>query len=196
MKALVICCAVFLALSLNALAQKKVAPKQRSSVKTPTVRSTPTPATPAPKSGKCPGNGLSDDEITQMLTLHNNVRRDLKLTELKWDCRAAKFAQEWADKGVFQHRTNFDLGENIFVAQNTNESVVTAFSKWMDERANWTNSSGRCSSGKVCTHYTQIVWKNTRTVGCGINRNAKGKWGLMLVCNYDPAGNNRVGPAY
>lgn len=40
---------------------------------------------------------------------------------------------------------------------------------------------------KVCGHYTQVVWKNSRYVGCGKAMAANGT--LYYVCNYYPAGN-------
>ena len=199
MKAVLIASGVFLVLSMAVIAQRTAKPKARPVVKKPVTRSTPKP-TPTPAtvaiSTKCTGSGLTDDEVEQLIKLHNKVRGDLKLSDLKWDCKTANFAQAWANKASFQHRTDTDLGENIFVAVDTTESVVTAFTKWMGERGNWNNSNGQCETGKVCTHYTQIVWKSTRLLGCGINRNASGKWRLMLVCNYDPTGNNRSGPAF
>ena len=30
-------------------------------------------------------------------------------------------------------------------------------------------------------------------IGCGINRAATGKWKVLMVCNYDPAGNMGMG---
>jgi hypothetical protein len=38
----------------------------------------------------------------------------------------------------------------------------------------------------VCGHYTQIVWRNTKSVGCAV---ARGKGVEVWVCNYDPPGN-------
>jgi hypothetical protein len=35
-------------------------------------------------------------------------------------------------------------------------------------------------------HYTQVVWRDTREVGCAIARGAKDDF---LVCRYWPAGN-------
>jgi pathogenesis-related protein 1 len=87
-------------------------------------------------------------------------------------------------------------GENIFVAGSRKVHASSAVDHWMHEKSSWNNDAGACKSGKVCAHYTQIVWKTTARVGCGINRQAPGgKWKTMLVCNYDPAGNH-PGPAY
>ena len=38
-------------------------------------------------------------------------------------------------------------------------------------------------------HFTQVVWKDTKRLGCG----AKGDY---LVCRYQPQGNMRMGPTY
>ncbi|MFN0279267.1 MAG: CAP domain-containing protein [Pyrinomonadaceae bacterium] len=145
---------------------------------------------------KCSGvNGLSQAEITEIVNVHNFVRNGLNLESLTWDCRLADFAQEWAKRGVAEHRDDREYGESIFVSGARDVAAISAVNKWMMEKFSWDNKTGKCKPGKVCTHYTQIVWKRTKRIGCGINRNAPGKWKTMLVCNYDPAGND-PGPAY
>ena len=37
-----------------------------------------------------------------------------------------------------------------------------------------------------CGHYTQVVWRNTREVGCAVARNGSDDF---LVCRYWPSGN-------
>jgi pathogenesis-related protein 1 len=38
----------------------------------------------------------------------------------------------------------------------------------------------------MCGHYTQIVWRNTKAVGCAVGgKGAREVW----VCDYDPPGN-------
>jgi len=145
----------------------------------------------------CPGtNGLTQAEITKILDAHNHPRARRKLEPLTWDCKLADFAQEWATRGVLEHREYNMYGENIFVAGSRKVHAASAIDHWMHEKSSWNNDTGACKSGKVCAHYTQIVWKTTARVGCGINRQAPGgKWKTMLVCNYDPAGNH-PGPAY
>lgn len=140
-------------------------------------------------------NGLNNDEIVGILQTHNVVRAGLKLAPLTWDCTLADLAQEWARRGVTMHRDDTFYGESIFVAGDPNVIAVSAVTRWMLEKPNWNNETGACTAGKTCTHYTQIVWKRTAKIGCGINRNLTGKWRTMLVCNYDPAGND-PGPAY
>jgi hypothetical protein len=39
-------------------------------------------------------------------------------------------------------------------------------------------------------HYTQVVWRDTRRVGCGMATCRQGEWTWrLLACNYDPPGN-------
>src|SRR5437667_11647058 len=144
----------------------------------------------------CPGvNGLKAAEISDLLEAQNKARAEHKLTALTWDCKLADFAQEWAGRGVFEHRTDSEVGENMFVSAATDTAATAAIQRWMLEKPFWNNKTGTCQTGKTCTHFTQIVWKTTARVGCGINRNAMGKWKLLLVCNYNPAG-NLPGPAF
>lgn len=145
---------------------------------------------------KCSGaNGLTHGEMIEILNTHNIARTGLKLQQLTWDCKLADYAQEWAMRGVTEHREDAIYGESIFVSGSHDVAAVTAVNRWMLEKPSWNNKAGTCNPGKVCTHYTQIVWKKTTKIGCGINRSVPGKWKTMLVCNYSPAGNS-PGPAY
>jgi pathogenesis-related protein 1 len=138
----------------------------------------------------CSGsNGLSSTEIAGLLDAQNAARAELKLAPLSWDCKLADFAQVWASRGVFEHRADNKFGENIFVSTNAETVPSVAVTKWMTEKPFWDNKAAACQDGKICVHYTQIVWKQTTHVGCGINRNASGKYKLLLVCNFNPVGN-------
>ena len=39
-------------------------------------------------------------------------------------------------------------------------------SAWVSEAADYDYATNTCSA--VCGHYTQIVWRDTQDVGCGI----------------------------
>jgi pathogenesis-related protein 1 len=82
----------------------------------------------------------------------------------------------------------------MFVSTNAAASPVSALQNWEKEKAFWNNKAGTCQAGKTCTHFTQMVWRATTQVGCGINRNATGNWKLVMVCNYDPG--SKAGAAY
>lgn len=142
---------------------------------------------------QCAGaNGLTSNEITELLTAQNRIRATAGLKPFTWNCELAALAQEWASKGVFAHRDDTQYGENLFVSSNGATSAVESIGRWLAEKEFWNADAAACQAGKVCTHYTQLVWGSTTEVGCGINRNGAVKWKLLLVCNYNPPGN--VGP--
>jgi pathogenesis-related protein 1 len=177
---------VMLALAVAASAQK-LKPKPAPKPKPPVTKTAPAP---------CPGaNGLTQAEINTILDEHNRIRAGVGLGKLTWSCSLAGTAQAWAKNGVFQHRSDVEFGENMFVSTNPSTPAAAATENWEKEKANWTNATGVCARGKVCTHYTQIVWRATTQIGCGINRDARGDWKLLMVCNYTPAGNTG-GKAY
>ncbi len=124
----------------------------------------------------------------QMLAAHNSVRAKLNEPPLQWSGKLAAWAQNWADTLVmqheFSHRPRNPYGENLFEIEGataTPQQVVTA---WAAEAAGYDYRTNTCRG--VCGHYTQIVWRNTRRVGCAVSRGP----GLQIwVCNYDPPGN-------
>ncbi len=134
----------------------------------------------------CPASGLSDAEVADLLAAHNKQRQKVNTPPLRWDCTLGAAAALWAAKGTFGH-SGTSFGENIFVSANSADKVTEAVDKWEDEEHHWNNKTATCESGKVCTHYTQLVWRSTTKIGCTVNRQVSGKWKLMLVCNYDPA---------
>jgi uncharacterized protein YkwD len=150
------------------------------------------PALPAP-----PAPAAIAEEA---LAAHNQVRKLVGAPELKWDDGLAKTAHEWARhlcrdrKGALEHRprTPNSPGENLWQGATTESKVFPiseAVTTWADERKFYSEKSGACSGG-VCGHYTQVVWKNTTQVGCGVAVCASGAMtATVWVCNYRPAGN-------
>jgi pathogenesis-related protein 1 len=61
---------------------------------------------------------------------------------------------------------------------------------WAGEKDNYDYASNRCAAGKICGHYTQVVWAATERVGCGLAQCAGLAFGATIVCNYSPAGNS------
>jgi hypothetical protein len=55
---------------------------------------------------------------------------------------------------------------------------------WIAEKGDYDPDSNTCAG--VCTHYTQVVWRTTREVGCGMAFDGERQ---VWVCEYDPAGN-------
>ena len=157
----------------------------------PTREPTPdtTPAktmesTDAPETGRLAG----------ITAAHNRVRARLDIAPLEWSPELARFAQAWADKLArkdcrLQHRppTGADkqrYGENIFSMSGDTPTADAVVDEWAAEVKDYNPKTHRCKG--VCGHYTQVVWRNSLRLGCGMAAcGATEVW----VCNYDPAGN-------
>lgn len=189
------CFFLLLCLAIGTYSQVKAHGPSTKTSKTGTATTKKSQAQPASSTKCTENNGMSADLITEVLEAQNKMRSELKLANLTWNCDLAATAQEWATRGIFEHRPDNIFGENIYVSANADVTPAFAVKRWLSEGDFWNNKSGTCQDGKVCSHFTQIVWRFTKQVGCGINRNASGKWKVMLVCDYDPTGSDD-GPAY
>ncbi len=134
--------------------------------------------------------------LAGMTRLHNAVRAQIPVPPLTWDPNLAAIAQAYAEKCVYQHSHAPNLGENIAANFPTNRPVSEPFKLWADEKADYDYATNTCK-GMQCGHYTQIVWKTTKAVGCGVavctaNWPFAGKamptWEFW-VCNFSPPGN-------
>lgn len=147
-------------------------------------------------------------KLRGMTKAHNAVRQKHHLPALTWSPKLAAYAQQWADylatqnHCVMQHRPLTGeykriYGENIFWASPrrwsdgrveiqpiTAEDVVFS---WADEEQYYNYTNNSCKRGEICGHYTQLVWKNSKQVGCGMT--ICPDKGQMWVCSYDPPGN-------
>jgi pathogenesis-related protein 1 len=125
---------------------------------------------------------------TEMLAAHNAVRASLKIAPLKWSDKLAARAQDWANtlvaSGKFSHRPKPEYGENLFEITGAPESPRGVVEAWASESEDYDYRSNKCRN--KCGHYTQLVWADTRRVGCAVARNSGRE---VWVCNYDPPGN-------
>lgn len=88
------------------------------------------------------------------------------------------------------------VGENVLWSSGTwslNRLLEVIESAWWDEHEDWTFGDHKegCAPGKMCGHFTQMAWANTRYVGCAVVNGCSN--GNVLVCNYFPLGNMTVG---
>ncbi len=135
-----------------------------------------------------------------MTTAHNEVRREVEpaptepLRPLSWDAAIAAEAQAYADACRYRH-SGGELGENLFAVAGRTATVEEVVAAWGDEDADFDLQTNRCEPGKKCGHYTQLVWRDTTHLGCGVAVCTEGspfegftEW-QYWVCNYDPPGN-------
>lgn len=134
---------------------------------------------------------MSRSNQLEALSVHNQLRKKHSAPALKWDNELASFASSYAARCKLQH-SHEGYGENLAAGHR---SITAAIDAWYAEGASY--SYQRASYTPGLGHFTQLVWKSTTKVGCGIAAcNGKhGTPGNLLVCEYSPAG-NVVNPGY
>jgi len=136
-------------------------------------------------------------EITEAMAQSNEIRSDLySNAPMKWNSTLASSAQSYANRlansGSFEHSGVSGYGENLFWSTKTS-SYSDAVKAWYSESAYYDFRTLQCDTGKVCGHYTQLIWKNTTQVGCGkaLYKRGANIGATVIVCQYNPAGNYR-----
>jgi pathogenesis-related protein 1 len=159
-----------------------------------------------PAGGARPGaDGLTRAQADEIVRAHNAWRQRAGVPPLGWAADLAARAQTRAaylathgcvfERGLLPD----DIGENLYragplQAQGMKDEllVVTAaqvVDTWGAESADYSAARGTCAENRQCGHYTQIVWRTTTEVGCGMS--VCPSLGQVWVCNYRPKGNIR-----
>ena len=152
----------------------------------------------------------SSNRARGILKAHNKYRQELNIAPLVWSNALSKASVTWARhlsgrNANIYHDPNINgrYGENLAMS-NTGDSFTTFVHDWASEKkcfqygvfpenakiAGCTVKTGKRGNTiimeNVVGHYTQIIWRNTRRVGCAFSRKGKQDY---LVCRYHPAGN-------
>jgi uncharacterized protein YkwD len=128
-----------------------------------------------------------------LLKRHNDFRGAHAVGKLTWNTTLSGFAGKYLQKRGTGKNTcpNFEhsggpYGENLAIGYGTPTQAVSA---WGDERAEYNFNKPGFSS--ATGHFTQMVWKDTRQVGCArkycTSSNVYRGW--YLACEYWPRGN-------
>jgi uncharacterized protein YkwD len=125
-----------------------------------------------------------------MIHFHNVVRARVGRSPLVWSPQLAARSQEWADalltSGRFAHHPNPIYGENLFEITGATAPPAQVVNAWASESRDYNYNSNKCRANAMCGHYTQIVWGDTKEVGCAVARAGRRE---VWVCNYNPPGN-------
>lgn len=136
-------------------------------------------------------------EAERLLAAHNAERARIGLPALRWNAALANAAGGYArvllQERKLRHASHADRGghgENLWMGTAGAWDADGMVGMFLEERRNFRpaafpNVSLTGNWGDV-GHYTQIVWRDTREVGCA---KQTGNGVDVLVCRYYPAGN-------
>lgn len=133
----------------------------------------------------------------RVLAAHNRERAIMGVPNLAWDDQLQASAQSWAahlaTSGRFEHAADSPSnpeGENLWAGTKGAFPVEAMVDGWVREKRYFKRGTFPDNSitGRVedIGHYTQLMWRSTRRVGCAI---ATGDREDVLVCRYGEAGN-------
>ena len=157
------------------------------------VRSAVLAATPA----LIGATGLNSNFETRVLAAQNRERQAMRIEPLSWNAELAADARRWADHlaetGEFAHAPERPVepqGENLWAGTSGHYPIEAMVDGWVREKRYFRPGAfpHNSTTGRVedVGHYTQLMWRQTRQVGCAI---ATGSREDVLVCRYSAAGN-------
>ncbi|KAL2022994.1 hypothetical protein VTK56DRAFT_4209 [Thermocarpiscus australiensis] len=182
----------------------------------PVVEAAKPSSAPAPAPTTEPAPSQPSDYASTALYHHNVHRYNHSASALEWSEEHAQYAATLAARCVFAHDTSIGgggYGQNLAMwgssgdpqALGANKAVAQAASDgWYNGELNlfpasdYGKDTPDMSGFEQWGHFSQLVWKGTRKVGCATQFcqpgtiSSMGSW--YTVCNYFPAGN--VGGAY
>lgn len=129
--------------------------------------------------------------VSAILNSTNFFRSEHNATAATWNATIAAFAAAYLENDTdctFAH-SGGPYGENIAIGCSDAASCVDA---WGNERGEYDFSSPAFT--ETTGHFTQLVWKDSTTVGCGRrlctgSSSSEKNTGWFLVCEYWPRGN-------
>ncbi|KAF5448342.1 hypothetical protein F2P56_028887 [Juglans regia] len=131
---------------------------------------------------------LAQNSNQDFLDAHNAARAEVGVPPLTWNHTLQVYAENFANKrrDCNFENSNGPYGENMAQGWGT-FTALEAVKMWVDEKQYYDRKSNSCKGGE-CLHYTQVVWRDTKRIGCARVKCYK-DGGIFMTCNYDPTGN-------
>ncbi|XP_057547008.1 pathogenesis-related protein PR-1 type-like [Amaranthus tricolor] len=136
---------------------------------------------------------VAQNSAKDYLAAHNAARAAVGVPPLTWDERIAAYAQKYAKERAADcklvHSNADNYGENLAegYASYGPLSGVDGVELWINEKLSYDYGTNSCTNGEQCGHYTQIVWRDSKRLGCARVLCQNG--GAFVTCNYYPPGN-------
>nr|XP_055045325.1 peptidase inhibitor 16-like isoform X2 [Misgurnus anguillicaudatus] len=144
---------------------------------------------------------LTEQQASDIVDIHNELRSQVQpsaafMQKVVWNEAVRLVAESYAAKCIWDHNPalpNLTMGENLYVTTGP-LNITKAMLKWFEENRDYDFDSNFCNEGKMCGHYTQMVWATSTQIGCaahlcGTIEGLDYKNATLLVCDYYPRGN-------
>jgi uncharacterized protein YkwD len=142
---------------------------------------------------EAPTNGFA----RALLAEHNSERDRAGVPRLAWSGKLAHEAYQWAEvlarEGSMRHAprdVSGGAGENLWMGAAGYYGPDSMIGAFVDEKRVFVHGTfpkvSKTGRWQDVGHYTQVVWRDTKEVGCAV---ARGDRDDFLVCRYWPAGN-------
>ncbi|MFL6765434.1 MAG: CAP domain-containing protein [Sphingomicrobium sp.] len=144
------------------------------------------------------GTVVRADFNERLLSAHNGERAAMGVPPLEWNSQLAADARAWANQlaetGRFEHSPDEhgqgQQGENLWAGTPRAFSPEAMVHLWVTEKSDYRPgvfpNNSRSGDVEHVGHYTQLIWRASRQVGCGTAVGAREEF---LVCRYSEAGN-------
>ncbi|ELT94505.1 hypothetical protein CAPTEDRAFT_211128 [Capitella teleta] len=155
---------------------------------------------------------FSPIEMQTILDLHNFLRSKEMASNMNfitWNQYLAEMAFEWSTQCYFEHgqpqRDHVTLPYvhigQAMMATTRRFNPLLLIEKWHAERRNFDPLTFECNGDDQCANYLQLVWAETKEVGCAYSSCPKVRRtnltnAFFMVCNYGPPGNLRTREAF
>jgi hypothetical protein len=133
---------------------------------------------------------------SRILAAHNRERDAIGVEPLAWNSDLAASARRWAEhlarSGRFEHDLDpaLEEGENLWEGTRGAYSLEEMVDGWVREKRHFHQGAfpdnSTTGNWEDVGHYTQLVWRETRQVGCAL---VPGRGEDVLVCRYSQPGN-------
>ncbi|MQM07988.1 hypothetical protein Taro_040841 [Colocasia esculenta] len=126
------------------------------------------------------------------IRLHNSARARVGVGPVSWDGGLAQYARNYAQGVARDCRLAYPggpYGANAYWGRGARRYTAgDALSWWFAERQYYHYRRNTCDPGRSCRNYKQLVWRNSRSIGCASVRCSGGD-GYYMLCVYNPKGN-------
>ncbi|MED6198440.1 hypothetical protein PIB30_066314 [Stylosanthes scabra] len=132
------------------------------------------------------------------LRVHNEARNKVGVDTLRWNAHLEVYAEQIVSReksrcgprsivGARKYGINVEIIRHT--SKNSDPSGVDAVTSWVRQKYNYNQTSNSCiDKTPDCRKYTQVVWRNTTSLGCAEDKclNIKAS---IFICYYLPRGN-------